>query len=173
MKRLLSIILLVILNSFINSAKNCEDISSGYGGEKCFLSSEDKSSYDYCCYYGSPDYKCKPLTQEQYNQEKIKTPSIACHGKDEEPGCEDIDPAKASDCVKSSKDKGKYCCYEYLEISKSASCNLYDDDTEIEVAKALWDEFICPGYDDSKLMNIPKILLLGLMLILNLSILEY
>ena len=173
MKRLLSIILLVILNSFINSAKNCADIS-GYDSEKCFLSSEDKSSYDYCCYYGYPDNKCKPLTQEQYNQEKAKTPSIACHGKNEEPGCKYIDPAKASDCVKSSKDEGKYCCYEYLELSlagtssKSASCNLYDDDTEIEVAKALWDEFICPGYDDSKFMNIPKILLLGLMLILNL-----
>ena len=168
MKRLLSIILLVILNSFINSAKNCEDISSEYGGEKCFLSSEDKSSYDYCCYYGYTDNKCKPLTQEQYNQEKIKTPSIACHGKNEEPGCEDIDPAKASDCVKSSKDEGKYCCYGYLEFIKSASCNLYDDETELEVAKALFDEFICPGYDDSKFMNIPKILLLGLMLILNL-----
>ena len=170
MKRLLSIILLVILNSFINSAKNCTDIS-GYEREKCFLSSEDKSLYDYCCYYEYPDYKCKPLTQEQYNQEKIKTPSIVCHGKNEEPDCENIDPAKASDCVKSSKDEGKYCCYGYLELgtsSKSASCNLYDDDTEIEVAKALWDEFICPGYDDSKLMNIPKILLLGLMLILNL-----
>ena len=123
-----------------------------------------KEIYDYCCYHLG---ECIPLTEEQY-QSKKSSYSV-CNDKNYEISCSDISPEKASDCVKSSKDEGKYCCYEYENLfgDPTKSCDLYESDTQVKTLKdmGMFDELVCPGYDNNLIfINIKYIsILLSLM----------
>ena len=169
--KLMLIIFIFSLITFIKSEQNCADISS-FGPEKCILSAVDKRTYDYCCYL---DFKCVPLTQEEHETRFPNGQSDRCHNKEYQPRCEQINPTKASDCVKSSEDKGKYCCYTNVDLglgSSDASCDIFEDDKEVETMKVLFGEdLVCPGYGNTNytkyisIKNLILLLLLSLMLI--------
>ena len=162
MKQNIIQILLVLSSIVYIKSKNCDDNTSTTTGEDCILSKEDKEIYDYCC-FDDKKYSCFPLTQTDYETKITQNPSMICN--DKEPRCENTQPEKASDCVKSNTDKGKYCCYEY-DSYLGKSCGLYKDDEEVEFVKYFLDEIVCPRNDNSKYISLKNILLLCLVILL-------
>ena len=127
--KLLNLILTISLVIYIQS--NC-DYNEASDASECFLDSELDQDYDdsdYCCYKSG---QWIPITSEKYEEIKSDNTYI-CNQKSLVTTCEDISPSKSSDCVFSSKEKGKICCYYEYEGKKG--CSLFEDNDELEEAK--------------------------------------
>ena len=123
--------ILLFIPGVISQETNCGDVRNPQSASDCKLSTEDKETYEYCCYKKFSSYvsgECSPLTLEDYKNEKMVSSfyeSFECEHAYS--SCTDIKPEKASDCVLTQEDKDRnmaYCCYEVF--GGDISCEAYN-----------------------------------------------
>ena len=162
--------ILLFIPGVISQETNCGDVRNPQSASECKLSTEDKETYEYCCYIKYTSYdsgECKPFTLEDYKDKGMSSKYKSFECEHAYSGCNDIKPGKASDCVLSQEDKDRnmaYCCYEGFE--GDISCEAYnkeDYQDELEaykIVKALDHNavFDCGnGKSSSRFINISKI----------------
>ena len=158
--------LILALSLLISIQSYCGD--GNYQVEResdCYLDSEEKDTYDYCCYKNN---LCYGFSSSDYENNIKNDNTYKCHDKSYTPYCESIEPSKSSDCKIKSEDTDTICCY--YELKGEKGCTSFKDNDELEKAKKdapSGAKISCNGAGDINKLGYINLFLSGLLLIIN------